>query len=74
MSIRLHAEPTVSGIVLSKIMAMEDAESLCVFFAERGQPAAIAPSSIPGDFQVFLLGLEWDGFSSLIDGTNVELI
>jgi hypothetical protein len=74
MSIRLHAEPTASGVVLSKIKTAEDAQSLCVFIREHGQPATVTPDSVPGDFRVLLLGLEWDRFETLIDGANVDLV
>lgn len=74
MSLRLHAEPTASGIVLDEIKTAHDAESICNFFRQKGQPASVAPDSVPGDFRVIVLGLEWVWFRKLIEGANIELI
>ena len=74
MSIRLHAEDTGHGVLLSRIEMQADVESLCSFFSEKGAAATIGPQSVPGDTRVFLAGLTMEHFDQLIEWANVELI
>lgn len=74
MPIRLHAEDTGHGVLLSQIEMQADAESLRNFFSEKGAAATVGPLSIPGDYRVFLAGLTMEQFAQLIERANVELI
>jgi hypothetical protein len=74
MPIRLHAEDTGQGVLLSRIETQADVESLCSFFSEKGAAATAGPQSAPSDNRVFLAGLTIDQFAQLIEWANVELI
>jgi hypothetical protein len=74
MPIRVHAEETGRGVLLSRIEMQADVESLCSFFSEKGAAATAGPQSVPGDNRVFLAGLTMEQFAQLIEWANVELI
>ena len=74
MPIRLHAEDTGYGVLLSRIEMQADVESLCSFFSEKGAAPTVGPESVPGDNRVFLAGLSMEQFARLIEWANVELI
>lgn len=72
MAIRLHAEYTGHGILLSRIETQDDAESVRNFFAERGLAATVGPLSFPGDYRVFLPETTMDRFAALAEDWNIE--
>lgn len=74
MRIRCHAEHNGLGIVLSRIETMENAESMLVFFLEKGIAAAIAEPRGAADHRVFLPGSSMEVFARLIAGSNIQLI
>jgi len=73
MPIRLHAEHTGRGVSLKRIATPNDAESLRLFFAEKGSAATVSPFSV-SDHRVFLPGMTMDQFAKLIEAANIELI
>ncbi len=72
MAIRLHAEYTGHGILLSRIETQDGAESVRNFFTERGLAATIGPLSFPGDYRVFLPETTMDRFAALAEDWNIE--
>lgn len=74
MKIRLHAQETADGIVLSQISTEDTAESVHAYFREMG----IADDGIlqlgPGNFRSTLLGTSLEVFNRLVQGANIELI
>jgi hypothetical protein len=72
MAIRLYAEYTGHGILLSRIETQDDADSVRTFFTERGLAATVGPLSFPGDYRVFLPETTMERFAALAEDWNIE--
>ena len=72
MAIRLHAEYTGHGILLSRIETEDDAECVRIFLSERGIAATVGPLSMPGDYRVFLPEVTMEKFVPLAEDWSLE--
>ncbi len=74
MKIRCHVEQTSHGIMLSGIEMQANADSLRVFFIEKGISAVATSQHVLDSYQVFMPGMAIEVFERLIDGANIELV
>jgi hypothetical protein len=74
MPTRLHAEEAGDGVLLSRIEPYDDAPTLCKIFARKGQISRLADLPSKNAAVIFLPTITMEGFASLIEGSNVELI
>lgn len=74
MKIRLHAQATAEGIVLSRISTEAHAESVHSYFRERGVAADGILQFGAADFRITLLGTSLETFNRLVQGANIELV
>ncbi len=72
MGVRLHAEDTGQGVLLSRIATQDDAESVRVFLGERGIAATVGPRLVPGDYRVFLPEMTMERFVPLAEDWSIE--
>ena len=74
MRIRLHAEQTRDGVLLSQIDEELNAESVRIYFLEKGIAAQSISNCNSGDYRILLPGTTIESFNRLIRGANIELI
>lgn len=74
MLTQLHAEEAGDGILLSKFQSFDDAMTLCRHFSRQGHTPRQAALPSHESILVFLPAMTIEGFASLIDKENVELI
>jgi hypothetical protein len=72
MAIRLHAEYTGHGILLSRIETQDNVESVRNFLGARSIAATVGPLSLPGDYRVFLPEMTMEQFLPLAEDWSLE--